>query len=438
MTVADDPPARVDALSAPVAAWLVDDGLGHLDAAAAALDDGADTLAVGTRLRADGLRSEQAAAVLDTARSRLRLRADGHPDADRLVVTSAALEQASPRAAARWRRTALDRVGGDPADVVDLCAGAGLDSRVLAEDGRRVTAVEWDEARATLARHNLAELAATVVVGDAMDQPLRTPVHADPGRRDTHGRRSRTLADTLPPVARLVERWRSQPSTALAVSCSPAVSLRDPDLPRDAELAFLEVGDVLVDAVVLLGDVVAGTRRAVLLDRDGGVQAEVHGSATSPTSQGRRAPGRLDRVGGSHRGERPDVVGSWLVEARPSLVRARLHDAVGDDAGLVPASARRALLLGLHPPGGPWFTARQVVADLPARPRALRRWLATAEARPVEWVLHGVREDVARLHAQAGRPPRGPGGWRAELVAVEGGRRLLVTDAASVVRARGS
>lgn len=446
MAASDDPPARVETLAPAVAAWLVGDGADAVRQATTWLDDGMDDLAVGTRLRATGLAAAQAVATADAARARRRLREQGHPFADDLLVTSAALEQASPRAAARWRRGALDRVtggSGPSTSLTDLCAGAGLDAVVLAQDGRRVVAVEQDPARATLARHNLAATGAEarVVVGDALAEPLVGPVHADPGRRRADGRRTSALADVAPPVGALVARWRATGSPALVVSCSPALALDDPDLPADAELAFLEVEGRLVDAVLVLGRAAApGARRAVLLDTDGRVQARASSGAAGSgvVEVDALAPGAS---GGGPSGPDPldhdvDVTGRWLVEARPALVRARLHEAVGAAHGMRRASSRRALLVSDEPPPpSPWWSSRQVVADLPPRPRALRRWLATTEPRPVEWVLHGVREDVGRLHGAAGRPPRGPDGWRAELVAVAGGRRLLVTDARSVVRA---
>ena len=51
-----------------------------------------------------------------------------------------------------------------------------------------------------------------------------------------------------------------------------------------------------------------------------------------------------------------------------------------------------------------------------ARVAPVRRWLAGHDHGPMELVLHGVRVEPVAWWRELGRPPRGPGGIRIELV----------------------
>jgi hypothetical protein len=72
--------------------------------------------------------------------------------------------------------------------------------------------------------------------------------------------------------------------------------------------------------------------------------------------------------------------------------------------------------VGDLPPASPWYRVRPVIEVLPARPAPIRRWLSGSDHGPMELVLHGVSADPTAWWRQLGRPPRGPGGIRIELV----------------------
>lgn len=420
-------------LTAEVAAWLCSrPGRAAVAAATAELDGGRDGLAVGTRLRSGGMDPARATAILGAATARRRAR-ERWPDADRLLFTPAGLEQASDPAVAAWRARRLaggrHRSGetgrcdeppvaaGRPdwpplaagRPVWDLCAGVGADALAIAAAGADVTAVDLDPARLRLLEHNAAELGLPVatIEGDALEvrPPSRALVHADPSRR-SGGRRLRRLADHHPPVGALLSAQASAPG--LGVVLSPAVDLGDPDLPRDAELEFVAVGDDLKESIAWLGEArEAGAVASATLLPGGHHRSRAERRVTAPV-----------------RG-----IGAYLIEVVPAAVRARLHDEIGLEVGAGRVARRRALLTAdERPPDSPWYRVRPVVEVLPARAKAVRRWLRGQRDVPVEIVVHGVAADAGEWWRQLGRPSRGPQGLRVELVRTDDGARAVVTD----------
>ncbi|MEX1164705.1 MAG: hypothetical protein WEB03_14125 [Nitriliruptor sp.] len=388
-------------------------GLAHLASVTADLDGGADTLAVGSRLRTSGIDPHRAAALVGAAVTRRRAR-DRWPDADRLVFTRAGLEQASDPAVSRWRARRL----ADAPHLEDRAAGCGGDSLALAAAGASVTAIDADEGRLILLRHNAVARGLTVdtVVADALvhPPPATGPVHADPGRR-VDGRRVRRLSEHRPSVPALLDHLASvREGPGVAVVLGPGVDLADPDLPADAELEFVQVGWQLVEAVVWTGALrQSGVRAtATVLDRDASVDR--------PTAT---------RTGGA-RGERlrSGPIGSVLLEVAPAAVRARLHDDIGAEVGAHRIADRRALLTAPDDPGpSPWYRRRVVEAVLPARADAVRRHLAASDDRPYELVLHGLDTDLAAFRRGLRGLRSGPGGRRIELVRTDDGAVAIVT-----------
>ena len=395
-------PARTETLSPAVAAWLVTpDGLAAIADVTAALDGGHDDLTVAASLR-ERLSPERAVAVQASAHARQRARARW-PDADRLLFTPAALEQASDPVASAWRAERFAAAD----HVVDLCSGAGGDALALAEIAE-VTAVDRDLARLCLARHNAGARAVPVrpVAGDALAPPVRLagPVHCDPGRR-ADGRRLRRLGDYHPPVDAVLAATAQASGTAIV--CSPAVDLDDPALPDEAELEFVQLGDDLIEAVLWTGEFAAEARASATLLPD-------------RVRRSRRGPPEELPVG---------APGGWLVTVAPAAVRARCHDEVGAEIGAWRLARRRALLTCDDPPApSPWYAARHIEAQLPVRAKQIRRWLQAADERPVEIAVHGLDVAPERLWQALGRPPRGPMGWRLELVRTDTGGTCLVTS----------
>lgn len=398
----------MESLSLGVAEWLCSStGLEIVAQSTARLDEGVDELRLGTWLRrARGLEAEHATAAVAAASARRRAR-ERWPDADRMLFTPTALEQASDPEVSAWRAR---RLAHHP--VWDLCAGIGGDSLAIAATAGPVTAVDLDPARLRLLEHNAGVLGVDVTTlrGDALEvrPPAGSWIHADPSRR-RDGRRVRRLVDHQPPVdALLAHHLRDTGTVAMGLVLSPAVDLDDPALPADAELEFVADAHALRESVAWL--------RAA---RSPGVVA----SATllpAGERRVRRTPPPSLPVG---------PVGSHLVEVVPAAVRARLHAQIGLELGARRLAERRALLtVDGAPPPSPWYRVHPVLAVLPAREKAVRRWLRDHDGVPVELVTHGLSADPERWWRGLGRPARGPRGYRIELVRTDGGARAVVTD----------
>lgn len=396
-------PARSFHVTEAVARWLVgDEGLAELDATVAALDAGADELSVVSGLRDRTPAPDHARAVVDAAVARRRARAE-HAEADRLVLTTSALEQSSHPAVADWRAR---RYGAAP--VLDLCCGIGGDALAMAAAGCQVTAVDLDAGRLVLLEHNARTLGLDVAVAcqDVLETEIPTgvEVHADPARR-INGRRVKRLADHLPSVPELLDHVA--PARGSGVALSPAVDLDDPGLPSDGELEFLQVGPRLVESSLWTGELrVAGAvATATLVD--------------AGLTEHRSGPPVELEVG---------PVGEWLLEPAPALTRARLHGQLGGDLGAHRLSARRALLTAeTEPTASPWFTTWRVEEVLPLRAKVVRRWLANAADAPLEIATHGVDADPTTWWRQLGRPDRGPNGRRLHLVRTDDGAVAIAT-----------
>ncbi len=459
-------------LTPSTAAFLVSEpGLAAVEATVRSFDGaGTPTVAMHERVRRDLGDPQLAAAVIAAAQARLRAR-DRWPDADRLLFTRAALEQASDPVVSAWRA----RRYADAPEVWDLCAGVGGDTLALAEVVPRVTAVDVDPGRLTLLAHNarVRRLSVTTRTGDALRVRPSTSawLHADPARR-IDGRRVRRLSETVPPVDALLDAHAGAPGFGVVVA--PGTSLDDLPLRHGGgtEVEYVQVGWQLTEAVLWLGACRVPGRvatasllpahgdlggRAVPGVADGALPAPgdlggravpgvADGALPAPGDLGGRAvPGVADGalpapgdLGGravslyrdGPRAERLVVgeVGAYVVEVAPAAVRARLHDTIGRDVGARRIADRRALLTtDDRPPVSPWYRARPVLACLPARPKAVRAWLRRHDPAEVELVLHGMDLDVTRWWHALGRPPRGPAGLRIELVRRDDDAVALIT-----------
>ncbi|MEX0953274.1 MAG: hypothetical protein WDZ26_05550 [Nitriliruptoraceae bacterium] len=394
------------------ARWLVDEGLAFVASCADDLAAGSE-LSAATALRARGLTADRANLVVDVAAARLRARGRW-PDADVLLFTREALEQASDPVVSSWRAHRLASAGAGP--LWDLCAGVGGDALELARHGS-VEAVDRDPVRAVLLTHNARVLARLVHarVADVRSVTVEpgARVHVDPGRRDGD-RRLRRLAELVPPVDTLIERFGPDvtASGSLAIALPPAVALEDPVLTEHASVAqieFLQVGATLVEAVLWLGAVVERPDvRATLLSRD--------------------APPLVRTRAGEPASLAAGPVGGVLVDVAPAAVRARLHTQIGQEIDARRVDERRALLTcDAIPPPSPWYRRRHVEAVLPVRGRRVREWLRQADERPVEIVLHGVDGTDSSWWERFGRPARGPAGRRAEVVRTSTGAEVIMT-----------
>lgn len=411
------PGAREESLPEATARWLVTDGRPWVDALALHPTGGSQLLADIARLRRDGLDEVQAAAVVAAASARRRLApalaAAGWDDHVGLLLSAAAAEQASHPVVARHRaqRFAAGR------EVFDLGCGAGIDAISLALSGAQVTAVDLDPARLVLAEHNAASagVAMTTMQADATTVPLPPDAwwHADPSRR-LHGRRARTLGDTGPPSAAILAATSRQQAGALVMS--PGVSWEDPDLPA-GEIEFIQVDGKLTEAVAWLGelrtaDVAATATRLSIVD------------ATVEVDQ-------LLRIGPA-----PEVpvgpVGAWLLDPAPAAARSRVHHQLIADLDGRRIASTRALCTADIDPRSPWWTAWEVEAVLPGRPRAVRSWLRGRDELPLSIELHGPQLSLASWWRGIGTVPQGPRGRRIHVVQMPEGVRAVVTRHASL------
>lgn len=408
------PPPRRESLTIEVARWLVSPaGREAVASAVEALDGGEDELAVGEGLRDEGLDHARAVAVLDAALARRAAR-PGHPDADRLMLTRAGLEQRSRPEVAAWRAR---RFQDDWA--VDLCAGLGGDAAALATCARGLVAVERHPARALLLDHNTAGRGVAVVRGDALAAPVRAglAVHADPGRR-RGGRRARWLAQYHPPVPDLLAALERARPRGVGVTVSPGLSWHDRDLPARAEVEFVQVGNDLVEAVLWLGALRRGDRRATatLLPAAGEPGRGDRGDALAIRS--RSGPPTPLPVG---------EIGAVLLEVAPAAVRARLHDDLGREVGAYRIARRRALLTAADAPPSSWWTRWAVEAVLPPRPGKVAAWLRGAEPGPLSIAVHGLDASPERWFGALGSPERGPRGRRLHLIRTDEGAVAVAT-----------
>lgn len=436
-------------LDVETARWLTSTtGCGAVATATRQLDEGADELAVSAGLRRLRMPIEQRNAVLEAATARRRAR-ERWPAADELLLTRQALEQASDPAVAAHR---AGRLWGELADgsaavaaIVDLCAGIGGDTialaRAAAGSGLPVLAVDTDAARLQLLRHNAEVVGVAVATRQAdaltVDLPEGSVLHADPSRR-RDGRRVRRLSEHVPSVPAL---FAAHPrALSWAVALAPGVDVGDPDLPRDVEVEYVQLGRALVEATVWVRGEGDRGHRGRPSDRSADEQRRAR--ATVLAEDGPAAT----RVGvPAHRARLPvGVVGCVLIEVVPAAVRARLHDAIGGEVGARRVADHRALLTAdVAPPASPWYRAHRVLEELPARPQAVRRWLrgyerTTGRTPTVEIVLHGVTADPEELWRDLGRPQRGPQGLRLEFVRRDHDSVVIVTDGAPPTAATGS
>lgn len=412
-------------LDVAVAHWLVaSDGLAAVAEATRLLDEGVDELHVITRLRAQVDEPGRTAAALAAAVARRRAR-DRWLEADQLLFTRESLEQASDPAVAAWRASRLA-----DADVHDLGSGVGGDAVAIARRAASVTAVDLDAARLVLLEHNAAVAGVRVVtiVGDAVDvQPPREHlVHVDPARR-REGHRIADPTRTLPPVDVVMAAHAAARGRAIVLA--PGTDADHPALGSDVEVEYLQLGDDLVEAVAWSGVLRDGrtTASATLLPRTSSPVSVAAGGPVTATDAA-LLPVHRSRVG--ERGPQLAVgpVGGHLVEVVPAAVRARLHDEIGAEIGAHRLARRRALLTVDEPPAdSAWYRARAIIEVLPARTSAVRRWLSAGDHGPMELVLHGVRAEPAEWWRALGRPPRGPGGIRIELVRRDNDAIAIVT-----------
>lgn len=291
---------------------------------------------------------EQAAVAVSMAELRRKARDKFGTQADKLLFTADALQQASHPAVREYR------AGNITAQTVfDVCCGIGADTLAFAEQGLDVLGLDIDPVRVAIAQHNAQVTGlsnARFAVRDAHD-PLPGDaelVFYDPARRDADGRRIYHVEQYIPPLS-LVKNWRAQPIMVM-VKLSPGV-----DQAQLSEygglLEFISVQGDLKEAVLHLGESM-------------GVKATL-----------------IDDTGTHHlqRDVLPDVpirgpLG-WLIEPDPAIIRAGLVQDVAAQFGGAMLDETIAYFTTMTKPVSPWVRAWQVLDWMPFNLKKLKAYL---------------------------------------------------------------
>jgi hypothetical protein len=354
-------------------------------------------LAVGERLRRDGVDPAVVAAALTQSRLRARGVTKLGPEAATMLLTPDGLEQASRADVAALHAARFAAAG--VRHVWDLGCGVGADARALADAGLSVTAVEADPVTAAVARANLAgRRGVRVVVGRAEEVVLpggagRAGQGAwlDPARRvtgvaDARGRTRRVfrLSEVSPP-------WEVVQGVAArlpAVGAKFGPGFPHHEVPDGAQATWLSYGGEALECTLWWGDLVERPGRDVLVHD--GTRWHILAPADSsgvPEAGGEVRPG--DRL---HDPDRA-VLAAGLVGAVCAAVGGR-ESAPG--SGYVVSRDGRAT---------PWARCLEVVEVLPLQVKALRAWARSHDVGPLTLKKRGAWVDAEALRRQV--RPRG-------------------------------
>ncbi|RZU33156.1 class I SAM-dependent methyltransferase [Blastococcus saxobsidens] len=335
------------------------EGAVALDRALALLDAGTDPVAALTRLRSEA-GTDLAGPAWGIARQRQRARATFGPDAERMLFTSDALEQAGrPELAAR-RAARLLAGGAD--SVADLGCAAGTDTIALARAGARVLAVDVDPVARELTATNVEALGVAddvwVVAGDAVELVAAArggevagcgAAVLDPARR-AGGKRQLDPDRWSPPWSTVVELLAKVPTSVVKV----APGLDHDRAPAGIEAEWVSVGGFIVEAL-LWGPAVATTWRRATVVRGG----EVH-ELTADADPGPATAG---------------PVRSWLHEPDPAVIRSGLVSLAADELGATLVDPTIAYLSSDAAADSPWVRSYRVDEVLPFNLKKLRALL---------------------------------------------------------------
>lgn len=354
---------------------LTADGL-RLLASLPRWDSSADVVRSVAELRKAGHSPLLVAAVLH--QSRLRAKAEGKfgPFAERMLFTTAGLEQATRlRVAAmhagRYRDAALTR-------IADLGSGIGADALAMAAIDLEVTAVELDEVTAALAAYNLAPWSnATVVNADATTFDLTgfDAAWLDPARRSA----TKRLSDPADWTPSLDFAFGLADRLPVGVKLGPGI---DRDLiPPNWEAQWVSIDREVVELAVWSGPLARdGIGRAALVVSGAG-SAELTAAADSP-----------DVAAGS--------LGQFVFEPDGAVIRARLIGDLGRQINARMLDPKIAYLTADTESASPFATCFRVREVLHFDVRSLKKELAARSIGVLEIKKRGVDIDPAVLRKQ--------------------------------------
>jgi hypothetical protein len=311
--------------------------------------DEASALATAELLRREGVPPDLASAAMTQSRLRARGRSRLGPDADRMWLTEAGLEQATRRVVADRHAGRFARLG--VRTVADLCCGIGGDLLALSRAGvPRVVGVDRDPVAAAVATANAAALGLAAGVEVRCEDVTTTSlddvdaVFVDPARRGSRGR-ALDPRDWSPPFSFVLDVASRVATTGakLAPGVPHAV------LPEDAEAEWVSDGGDVLECALWCGPLSTGVRRRATLLPSG---------ATLTGDGSRQAPA--------------GPVGRYLLEPDGAVIRAGLVAELAElvDGRLVDPTI--AYVTTETPPVTPYGTAYEVTDVLPFGVKRLR------------------------------------------------------------------
>ena len=333
--------------------------------------------------RVVGLR--HAAAVLETVLLRRnassKVEMSGH-----WLFTDAALQQATATPVAEHR--ALRFVGRD---VHDVTCSVGADLVPLSAVAARCVGSDLDDVRLAMARHNNMVSAGhegknstppLLVRADALRPVTRgCALLADPGRRDSAGRRRWRPADFVPPLDEVAHVYRGRD---LAVKCAPGLDPENVPWAREVEIVSLN-GQVRESCLWAGGLASDGVRRRATVLRTNSPKW------TITDADGDECPVR--------------DVGEWIVDPDGAVVRAGLVRHYAARHGLGQLDPRIAYLTGDTPPRG--VRAFRVIEHGRYTEKSLRQALRRQGIGRLEIMVRGLDIDPDALRVRL--KPRGGG-----------------------------
>jgi SAM-dependent methyltransferase len=369
--------------------------------------DGVDLLPGLARLRSE-VGAEHAGPAWELARLRARARPVFGDDADVLLLTADALEQAGrPELAARRAVRLLD---GGAASAADLGCAAGTDTVALARAGASVVAVDRDPVARALTTANAAALGLAerirVIDADVVDLVASgdllgcAAATLDPARR-AGGRRQLDPDRWSPPWSTVTALLDRVPASVVKV----APGLDHDRVPDGIEAEWVSVGGSIVEAL-LWGRGPSRTWRRATLVRDGQLLEVTADADPGPAPVG--------------------AVRGWLHEPDPALIRSGLMSLVAADLGATLVDPTIAYLTSDARADTPWVSSYRVTDVLPFN---LRKLKALLRDRGIGRVVVKKRGSPIEPETLA-RQLRGPGTGSAVVVVtrVAGAPTVLVCE----------
>jgi hypothetical protein len=339
---------------------------------AAMLEEDPESLEAAARMRAQ-FGAKLAAAALTQASLRWQAVAKFGEAALAMFFTRPGLEQASRPEIADYHASRFVQAG--VSRVIDVGCGIGSDSLGFARAGLEVFALDVDPVTAVVAQANLRDRA-NVVCADANDvaDQLMVPgigVFCDPSRRDDRGRVWR--------VEEFSPRWSFvidilDGERTAGVKLGPA--LPHTLIPETAEAEWVTHRGDTVEVALWSGAGAHRGQRSALVLPDARLVAS--GAPPLPVRD----------------------LGQYLYEPAGSVIRAGAIPDLGAQLGAGLVDAQVAYLTGDQLHSTPLATVFEVRQQLPAKLRALRKWVREAEIGVLEIKKRGLDIDPSQLRKQ--------------------------------------